>query len=124
MQTDYSVEVASTIDLRFLAKLAGCQPGSLAKMSENYLNEKLDKDGARTSNWETSELNEEQINYAADDAFAAIELFRYFAKLIARGNRFDNERDQLRYVIRNHCADFLDKYFNHAPNSTASYVRF
>lgn len=124
MQTDYSVQVASTIDLRFLAKLAGCQPGSLAKMSENYLGEILDKDGARTSNWETSQLSEEQINYAADDGFASIELFKYFAELIAGERRFDNETDQLKYVIRNHCAELLDKYYNHAPNSTASFVRF
>jgi exonuclease 3'-5' domain-containing protein 2 len=37
MAKDYSVGVASTMDLRFLAELAGCKGEGLAKMADEYL---------------------------------------------------------------------------------------
>lgn len=100
------------MDLRFLAELADCRPGSLATMSENYLGVKLDKDGARFSNWEAFDLSEEQIKYASDDVFAQMELFKYFAKILEPADRQFNEKYHLRNVFEKHCCQYLDRNYN------------
>ncbi|XP_065354652.1 exonuclease 3'-5' domain-containing protein 2 isoform X2 [Calliphora vicina] len=74
---DYSVGVASTFDLRFLAALTGRKPEGLAKMSKSVLNVELDKHWRIVcSNWEAKDLSEKQLDYAANDALVAVEIFK------------------------------------------------
>lgn len=74
---DYGVGVASTFDLRFLAALTGRKPEGLAKMSKYVLNVELDKHWRLVcSDWEAKDLSEKQLNYAANDALVAVEIFK------------------------------------------------
>jgi exonuclease 3'-5' domain-containing protein 2 len=74
---DYSVNVQGTFDLRFIAMQSGRKPGGLAALSKSILNIELDKNWrVRCSDWEIEELSKSQIDYAAKDAFVAVEIFR------------------------------------------------
>ncbi|KAI8121866.1 Exonuclease 3'-5' domain-containing protein 2 [Lucilia cuprina] len=78
---DYGVGVASTFDLRFLALLTGKKPEGLAKMSKSVLNIELDKHWRIVcSNWEAKVLSEKQLDYAANDAYVAVEIFKKLSK--------------------------------------------
>ncbi|XP_037038339.1 uncharacterized protein LOC119075879 [Bradysia coprophila] len=85
LHNDYGITVTNTLDLRFMAETADCEPGGLAQMAAKYVNLTLDK--ARTNaqihkNWESPEFTERQTKYAADDVFAGLLLFKYFAHKI------------------------------------------
>ncbi|EDW80934.2 uncharacterized protein Dwil_GK11793, partial [Drosophila willistoni] len=74
---DYGVGVASTLDLRFLAVMAGHKAEGLGKLSHTHLNFVLDKNWRLAcSNWEAKQLEEVQLNYAANDALAAVAIFQ------------------------------------------------
>lgn len=74
---DYGIHVASTLDLRYLAKSLGYEPSGLAKLAEVHLNVKMNKHWRiRCSNWEAKTLTNDQLIYAATDAHVAIELFK------------------------------------------------
>lgn len=78
---DYGVGVASTFDLRFLAALTGRKPEGLAKLSKAVLNVELDKHWRLVcSDWEAKDLTQKQLNYAANDALVAVEIFKKMSK--------------------------------------------
>lgn len=101
---DYAVEMSGTLDLRYLALKVGEKPGSLAKMSKQLLNIELDKNWRIScSNWNDSQLNEKQIEYAANDAFCGIEIFK---KL------FDHiKRNPSMKEVLDHCDEFVNRQF-------------
>lgn len=85
IKEDYGIAVNGTVDLRYMAELAGCQPGGLKKMSYQYLNSKSQKNDWRMHlRWEDPQLSIEQINYAAKDATDGIGLFIFFSKNIQK----------------------------------------
>lgn len=111
MYKDYGVHVASTLDLRYMASAAGCAPGRLEKMSEDYLGLSLDKSTSiQCSDWEVSNLSSSQIEYAAADVHAAIGLFKYFADKMAPGKSSN-------FIIENYFLEYIDK--NYGPQFDA-----
>ncbi|XP_055303447.1 exonuclease 3'-5' domain-containing protein 2-like [Sitodiplosis mosellana] len=113
---DYGFNVRSTYDLRYMAASAGRRPGTLANMSEAYLFLKLQKgsDKALHFDWNAPYLSEKQIEYAAKDAHAGIELFKFFAKKLERVDSFWSEQGHVKGVITKRCSKFLNKYYNGA----------
>lgn len=88
---DYSIKVNGTFDLRFLALLASHKAEGLARLSKNILNIELTKNWRITcSDWEAPVLTPEQIDYAAKDAFVAVEIFKKLYKEI-RPNDSNNQ---------------------------------
>lgn len=81
---DYRTRVASTLDLRFMARLAHCEERGLSGMSELYLKRSVDKSN-QLSDWEAWTLSKRQITYAAADAENAVDLFKFFGNKIAPG---------------------------------------
>lgn len=80
---DYAIMMNGTFDLRFLALLAKHQAEGLGKLSKSILGIELDKNWrVRCSDWEIETLSPSQIDYAAKDAFVAIEIFRKLYRLI------------------------------------------
>lgn len=74
---DYAIKVNGTFDIRFLALLANHKAEGLAKLSKAILDIELDKNWRITcSDWEATALSSSQIDYAAKDAFVAIEIFK------------------------------------------------
>ncbi|XP_050068742.1 exonuclease 3'-5' domain-containing protein 2 [Anopheles maculipalpis] len=77
LRDDYRLKVESTLDLRFMAERAGLEPLGIARLTNEVLGITLDKHWkVRCSDWETPELSERQIKYAASDAHVAVELFK------------------------------------------------
>ncbi len=64
----------SFIDLQTLAKTKGIEVFSLRKLCELLLHKKVSK-RQQLSNWESKELSEAQIRYAATDAYAALLIY-------------------------------------------------
>ncbi|XP_030373583.1 exonuclease 3'-5' domain-containing protein 2 isoform X2 [Scaptodrosophila lebanonensis] len=78
---DYGVGVASTLDLRFMAVMAGHKPEGLGKLAKTHLNIELSKHWRLAcSNWEAKILQAAQVNYAANDALAAVAIFQKLFK--------------------------------------------
>lgn len=107
LHDDYGVQVEETLDLRYMAAMAGYLPEGLAEMSKSCLNVNLNKNEYRCSNWGTPNISEGQINYAADDAFASIELFDFFYDELDAEEFFDD-------VIGRYCREFLNCHYNHS----------
>lgn len=87
LQRDYAIDTRNIVELSTLAKLA--QPSrwehvrwliSLRDLTRVYLGRKLRKDSVRVSDWERYPLDEEQIEYAASDTFASLEVLRAVAE--------------------------------------------
>eukprot|EP00903_Cladosiphon_okamuranus_P010289 g9740.t1 len=74
---DYGVVVANTVDLRTLAKtkLVAMSSRTLAGMTACLLGKQLPKDNIRFSRWGSTTLTDEQRDYAARDAVAAVLLY-------------------------------------------------
>ncbi|GAB0096872.1 Exonuclease 3'-5' domain-containing protein 2 [Sergentomyia squamirostris] len=110
---DYSVTVASVLDLRSMAHMVGEQPLGLSKLSHNFLDIELDKDWRlRCSDWSSPQLTSKQVQYAANDAFVAIELFKYFSDRInPRKFEFFRPRGQNLQKTLDICAPFIDVTF-------------
>lgn len=62
------------IDLQTLAKNKGVDVLSLRKLCELFLHKKMSK-RQQLSNWESKELTEAQVRYAATDAYAALLIY-------------------------------------------------
>lgn len=103
-----------------MAAQSGCEPGTLAKMSEKYLGLKLKKgsDKALNFDWNKPILSEKQIEYAAKDAHAAIELFKFFVeKLFEKRHStmyFVDKKTRVNTVISECCTKFMNKHYNGA----------
>lgn len=74
---DYAIKVNGCFDIRFLALLANHRAEGLGRLSKSVLDIELDKNWRITcSDWEAESLSKPQIDYAAKDAFVAVEIFK------------------------------------------------
>lgn len=118
LQQDYGIHISSTFDLRYMATKAGCQPSNLADMATQYLNLKLDKDGQiLESDWESPTLNNRQIDYAANNSFVAVELFKYFANKLKSKRLFENQSRFIKSIIDDFCLRYFDFNYRETINS-------
>lgn len=84
---DYAIKVNGAFDLRFLALLTNHKPEGLAKLSKKILDINLVKNWRITcSDWESPSLSAPQIDYAAKDAFVAIEIFKKLYSTLKRNS--------------------------------------
>lgn len=103
---DYAISMYGTFDLRFLALLAKHKAEGLGKLSKSILDIELDKNWRiRCSDWEIDELSPQQIDYAAKDAFVAVEIFRKLYNLIKPTEKDSNS-------IRRFCDNYTDVTFS------------
>lgn len=80
---------------------------TLTKMADEFLSVKLDKNPyIRRSNWEAPTLTNTQIDYAANDAHIAIELFKYFAMKLEPSKRPE-------YIIENYFVNHIDQDYDY-----------
>lgn len=81
----YEVYTEGTLDLRFMAEECGEIPRSLQFLAVNHLGMNLEKGAAMHYFWEDDQIDSKLVKYAAEDAFASIELFKYFANRLRPG---------------------------------------
>lgn len=88
LEDKYGIDTIGTLDLRFLAEACHERPVGLGKLALNHLGMNAWKDTSNFFKWENDTLDYESQKYAAMDAFASIELFKYFAACLRpRGMR-------------------------------------
>lgn len=102
---DYGVRVATTLDLRFMARMCNLEEKSLKKMSQDYLKITIGEYNCWWD-WHVPELTDEQINYAANDAQAGIKLFQKFEEIITKNDWFPNFEN-----VRSKVEDYFDYDF-------------
>jgi ribonuclease D len=73
-------EAAAVLDLGDVAKRQGCRQSGLRNLAGLFLHFRIPK-GAQTSNWAAPHLSEQQIRYAATDAWACRQLYLRFRDL-------------------------------------------
>ena len=87
LQRDYAIDTRNVVELSNMVKLA--QPKlwkdrayliSLRDLTRVYLGRRLRKDSVRVSDWERYPLDADQIEYAASDTFASLEVLRAAAE--------------------------------------------
>lgn len=71
---------AAFLDLQVYVTKFGIEERSFSKLMAIIFNVKISK-RQRTSNWETPELSEAQIRYAATDAWGAFQMYRELSSL-------------------------------------------
>ena len=76
----YPFEEASVLDLGTAAKRHGLKQTGLRNLSGIFLGFRVAK-GSKTTNWAAPRLTEQQVNYAATDAWACRELYLKFREL-------------------------------------------
>ena len=72
------------IDLQDMAAQMGIQDMSLQKLYANIMGQKISK-GQQLSNWEADSLSEAQMQYAATDAWACIQLYNEMVRMQEEG---------------------------------------
>jgi len=76
----FPFEEASVLDLGTVAKRHGLKQTGLRNLAGIFLGWRVPK-GAKTTNWAAPRLTEQQVNYAATDAWACRELYLKFQEL-------------------------------------------
>jgi ribonuclease D len=76
----FAFEETSVLDLGTVAKRHGLKQTGLRNMAGIFLGIRVAK-GSKTTNWAAPRLTEQQINYAATDAWACRELYLKFKEL-------------------------------------------
>ena len=78
-------EEGNWIELQDYVGRFGIEDRSLQKIFANLFGKKISK-AQRLSNWEAESLTESQINYAATDAWACVEIYNCLAEMEQTGN--------------------------------------
>ena len=76
----FAFEETSVVDLGTVAKRHGMEQTGLRNLAAIFLGWRVPK-GAKTTNWAAPRLTEQQVNYAATDAWACRELYLKFREL-------------------------------------------
>lgn len=81
------VDVSGTLDLRHIGRYLQENSGGLKKMAQYYLGETLDKSlDIVCSDWAASYLTDRQVDYAAKDAYVAVEIFEAMFNIYCEDN--------------------------------------
>lgn len=118
LNTDYGVQTKSTLDLRHMAKMVGCKPLGLEIMSNECLKIKLIQNKRIGNQWENKTLDKKHIDYAANDAHVAIELFKYFANNLQPLSASEEQKTGVQSVMDTYCRIYFDKAFKYSPLGT------
>ncbi len=76
----FPFDAAAVVDLGEVAKRHGLQQSGVRNLAGLFLGFRIPK-GAQTSNWAAPRLSEQQLRYAATDAWACRELYLRFEQL-------------------------------------------
>ncbi|KAL9873122.1 exonuclease 3'-5' domain-containing protein 2-like isoform 1-T1 [Glossina fuscipes fuscipes] len=80
LAADYDIKVAGAFDLRYLARMTRRNPENLEQMTSSVLHAQFDNSSwSLAPNWEAKQLYPEQIEDAANRAYAAVEIFKSLA---------------------------------------------
>ena len=78
-------EMGDFVDLQDMARQIGIEDQSLAKLYANVFGERISK-REQLTNWERDVLEEAQKRYAATDAWACVQLYNEFKRMLDSGD--------------------------------------
>lgn len=106
---DYGVCVASTMDLRHLAKECNYRTGELDRLSTEHLNVNLKVDDWRllATDWKADKFSDDALNYAAKTVQVTIELFKVFEEKLVEAKCSD---DRTKFISEL-CQQYLNQDF-------------
>ncbi|KAI0795591.1 ribonuclease H-like domain-containing protein [Abortiporus biennis] len=115
LYNDFGILAAGLVELGSLAHIADPQFStihsrqivSLHKMVARYTSKHLDKNDARTSNWEANGLSQMQIDYAANDAHCALTVFN---SLLEHSQQQGLSSESLKDAMKLRTADLKEDY--------------
>lgn len=108
LSKQFNIGVPRVLDIGKLAKICGFRNGGLGSMSEAFLNAQSYKDNkVSRSNWEKAKLSDKQRIYAAKDALAGIELFKFFTEKIEMNLTFDKETEYIDHIVNEYFSNLL-----------------
>ena len=84
LKDDVHAEEGNWIELQDYVGRFGIEDRSLQKIFANLFGQKISK-SQRLSNWEAETLTESQMNYAATDAWACVEIYNCLAEMEQTG---------------------------------------
>lgn len=107
---DYGIAcVASTLDLRSLAKECGFKSRGLGGLAEEHLQVQLNKNRCICAgNWEHDTLPDLQIDYAAKDARVSLELFKVFEGKLKPKQIESDQKQHVQEFIEEYCVKYLN----------------
>uniref|UniRef100_A0A8D8VYY5 Exonuclease 3'-5' domain-containing protein 2 n=1 Tax=Cacopsylla melanoneura TaxID=428564 RepID=A0A8D8VYY5_9HEMI len=109
---DYGLRLSSWLDLRYLARENGVTPKGLDHLALATVGMTLDKDPhVKFGNWDADTLTNDQIHYAALDAFAAVKIFAHFENLEAVKRRRQGLSSSSSSFIQQNCSKYANKRF-------------
>ncbi|KAL1465544.1 hypothetical protein WDU94_005101 [Cyamophila willieti] len=128
LSEDYNVLLSSWLDLRHLARDNNVTPKGLAYLAQETVGIKLEKKfNVRVSNWDADVLTEEQIHYAAMDAYVAVRIFSHFVALKqSLWSLLQSSRSSLfSSYIQRHCSYYREIPYKdkHSHSNSVSLVR-
>lgn len=119
----HGIRVEGTFDLRFMG--AGFWPEGLKKMANKYLDADLETehDFEFHLHWEHPTLDEEHIDYAAQDVFQSVELFKFFGQKLENEGFFETKSSYVQHIIECHCNQYLDLKYSSVKAQVKEYER-
>ncbi|KAL9889072.1 exonuclease 3'-5' domain-containing protein 2-like isoform 1-T1 [Glossina fuscipes fuscipes] len=114
LAADYDIKVAGAFDLRYLARMTRRNPENLEQMTSSVLHVKFDKSSFPFApNWEAKQLHPDQIEDAANRAYAAVEIFKSLAFELDPSDPYMHPNGNLSIgVFRNNFSRLLDHHFH------------
>ncbi|KAM9989043.1 hypothetical protein ACTFIY_005103 [Dictyostelium cf. discoideum] len=104
----FSVVTKGCVDLVPIARLTNYEGNGLASLALNVMNVTLDKSNLiRCSHWENKDLTNDQIHYAAADAWVGREIFEIMYNTYKNSKIDPNEKDLI-YTL---CRPFINTSF-------------
>lgn len=109
LQKDYGVCIASTLDLRYLAKKCIFPPDDLNQLSETHLRIDIYPKDWRmlVIDWKLNTVSKEKIKYVAKTVHATVELFKVFEGKLTAEKCFGNRKK----FIDDYCLPCLGEDF-------------
>lgn len=108
---DFDVRVLSTFDLRYMAKVAGFEPGGLRVMAQNHLQIHNNDDQFIAGQWEKPVLTDTTADCAARDAQMAIDLFKFFSRTLKSRVCFKSQSSYVESIIATYCSPHFEYYY-------------
>lgn len=108
---DYGVRTVGAFDISYLVQLAGCEVGALISMADRFLNFKWKENFRFHWQWEKPALSTAQIDYAANNALIALELFKLFSEKLQPMDPSEDQKTYVQCIVTKYCMEYLDKSF-------------
>uniref|UniRef100_A0A1A9ZM48 3'-5' exonuclease domain-containing protein n=1 Tax=Glossina pallidipes TaxID=7398 RepID=A0A1A9ZM48_GLOPL len=114
LATDDGIKVAGAFDLRYIARMTRRRPENLAKMTSSVLHVRLNESSwSLASNWEAKQLHPEQIEDAANRAYAAVEIFKSLTFELDPSDPYMNPNGNLNTgIFQKNFSQLLDHHFD------------